>query len=152
MKFDTQPPTKRHETGQPLEFNRDSRRDQVARQQPPIPGSTVEQPSEGDNMNLNQVVLIGRLARAPQLRYVGEKAVLQIPLAIVRGSSEPDVIPVTVWGTEQQLKGLVPLDRGALLAVQGRIAKRSWEGSDGLEVVASDVQIAPATQVTNGRG
>ena len=151
MKFDQQPPIPK--SAPLLQFNREERRDQVARRQPPIPGSEVQTEGESFEMFLNAVTLIGRLAKAPQLRYLGERAVVQLTLAVKNGaSSEADVIPISVFGTERQLGDLVALDKGALLAVQGRIARRAWEGLPDLEVVATDVQIAPATQVTNGRG
>ena len=107
-------------------------------------------------MDTNLAILVGRLARAPQLRYVNDSAVLQLSLACSQGTSTETIVPVSVWGSEHQLKDLVPLDKGALLIVQGAIRRRTWEGSDGLEIVASDVQLISNSvvpyQVTSGRG
>jgi single-strand DNA-binding protein len=99
-------------------------------------------------MNLNTVVLIGRLVRIPEMRHVGNNTVVQIALAISQGKNgtteTADLIPVSVWGSARSLADLVSqLDKGALMAVQGSLRPRSWEGSTALEVVAEDVQLVP---------
>jgi single-stranded DNA-binding protein len=133
VKFDQQPPIQK---SAPLLHVDRTRADQVARRQPPIPEA---QSTGEEEMNTNCALVVGRLARAPQMRYVNDAAVVQMSVACSEGTET--IIPVSVWGTEKQLRDLVPLEKGALVLVQGRLAKRSWEGLDSLEVVGSDVQI-----------
>jgi len=99
---------------------------------------------------LNRVVLIGRLTKDPEIRYLPSGvAVTTFFLAVNRnftnqqGEREADFIPIVVW------RGLAEtcskyLSKGRLVAVSGRIQTRSYEGKDGqrryvTEVVADEV-------------
>nr|MBO2494865.1 single-stranded DNA-binding protein [Clostridia bacterium] len=99
---------------------------------------------------LNKVVLIGRLTKDPEIRYLPSGvAVTTFFLAVNRnftnqqGEREADFIPIVVW------RGLAEtcakyLSKGRLVAVSGRIQTRSYEGRDGqrryvTEVVADEV-------------
>lgn len=99
---------------------------------------------------LNKVVLIGRLTKDPEIRYLPSGvAVTTFFLAVNRnftnqqGEREADFIPIVVW------RGLAEtcakyLSKGRLVAVTGRIQTRSYEGRDGqrryvTEVVADEV-------------
>lgn len=98
---------------------------------------------------LNKVVLIGRLTRSPELRYTAQgTAHAMFTLAVDRrgekGENEADFIPVSVWGklAESCAKNL---DKGRLVAVDGRLQVRSYETKDGqrrsvTEVVAHEVK------------
>lgn len=101
----------------------------------------------------NKVVLMGNLARDPEVRYTaGKQAVANFPLAVNRTWKDKngefqesvDFIPVVVWGTtaencERYLK------KGSPAFVEGRLQVRSYEAKDGsgkryvTEVVASEV-------------
>jgi len=99
---------------------------------------------------LNRVVLIGRLTRDPELKYIPSGApVVHFTLAVDRtftnkqGEREADFIPVVVWqkAAENCAKYL---GKGSLVAVDGRIQVRSYE-QDGqrrtfTEVVADAVR------------
>lgn len=100
---------------------------------------------------LNTVVLIGRLTKDPELRYTpGGKAVATLRLAVDRGTTnaqgekETDFIDVVVW--ERQAETVANyLQKGRLVAVQGRLQIRSYETQEGqrrekAEVVASTVR------------
>lgn len=100
---------------------------------------------------LNRVVLIGRLTRDPELRYTPNGTPLaRFSLAVERdfknqaGEREVDFIPVVVWN---RLAEIVSdnLQKGRLLAVEGRLQVRSYETQEGQkrrvsEVVADRVQ------------
>ena len=100
---------------------------------------------------MNVVVLIGRLVRDPDLRYTPQgTAVGGFTLAVDRpftnsqGEREADFIDVVVW---RKLAETVAqhLDKGRLVAVQGRLQIRSYEDRDGsrrkaAEVVANEVR------------
>lgn len=100
---------------------------------------------------LNTVVLIGRLTKDPELRYTpGGKAVATLRLAVDRGTTnaqgekETDFIDVVVW--ERQAETVANyLQKGRLVAVQGRLQIRQYETQEGqrrekAEVVANTVR------------
>lgn len=100
---------------------------------------------------LNNVVLIGRLTKDPELRYTPSgKAVATLRLAVDRGTTnqqgerETDFIDVIVW--ERQAETVANyLQKGRLVAVQGRLQVRQYETQDGqrrekAEVVANTVR------------
>lgn len=100
---------------------------------------------------LNSVVLIGRLARDPDLRFTnGGDAVANFAIAVDRpftnaqGEHEVDFIEIVCW---KNLAESVAnhLTKGRLVAVQGRLQIRSYEAKDGTkrkvaEVVAGSVR------------
>lgn len=100
---------------------------------------------------LNSVVMIGRLTKDPELRYTQSgKAVATLRLAVDRGTTNPqgeketDFIDVVVW--ERQAETVANyLQKGRLVAVQGRLQIRQYETQEGqrrekAEIVASTVR------------
>ena len=94
---------------------------------------------------LNNVVLIGRLVRDPDMRYTPNGvAVTTFTLAADRpftnsaGEREADFIPIVVW---RQLAEACAnhLRKGRLVAVQGRIQTRQYENNEGRKVNAVEV-------------
>lgn len=99
---------------------------------------------------MNQVVLIGRLARKPELRYTQSNiAVASTTVAVNRPrkkdkEEEADFINIKVWGKQAENTHKY-LDKGSLVAIEGRIQTGSYEGNDGqkryiTEVIADNVQ------------
>lgn len=100
---------------------------------------------------LNKVILIGRLTRDPEVRYTQSgKAVTTFDLAVDRsvanaqGQRETDFIPIVTWGKLAETCGNY-LNKGRLVAVDGRLQIRSYETQDGqkrrvAEVVADGVR------------
>ena len=107
---------------------------------------------------MNQVVLIGRLVRDPELNFLQSgTAVCNFTLAIdknlskekrqemeSKGQPTADFINIVVWGKQAESCANY-LDKGRLAVVQGRIQTRSYEANDGTrryitEVVASYVE------------
>jgi len=100
---------------------------------------------------LNRIVLIGRLTRDVELRFTQEgKAVANFTLAVDRpfknanGEKEADFIPVVVWGKLAENCSNY-IGKGRLVAADGRLQIRSYEGKDGqrryiTEVVAEEVR------------
>lgn len=97
---------------------------------------------------LNSVVLIGRLTKDPELRYTPSgKAVATLRLAVDRGTTNPqgeretDFIDVVVWDKQAETVANY-LQKGRLVAVQGRLQIRQYETQEGqrrekAEVVAN---------------
>ena len=96
---------------------------------------------------MNTVILIGRLTRDPELRYSKTgKAVCNFTLAVDRqfNKEETDFIPIVTWGKTAENSANY-LDKGRLVAVEGRLQIRSYDDKDGnkrriAEVVANNVQ------------
>jgi len=101
---------------------------------------------------LNQVVLIGRLTRDPDLRYTPGNGtpVANFTLACDRpftnqqGEREADFINIVTWRKLAENCANY-LQKGSLAAVTGRLQIRSYEDSDGVkrkvaEVVADNVR------------
>ncbi|MFY9115251.1 MAG: single-stranded DNA-binding protein [Dethiobacteria bacterium] len=100
---------------------------------------------------LNRVILIGRLTRDPELRYTPSgAAVTTFTLAVDRrftnqqGERETDFIRIVAW---QKLAETCAnyIEKGRLVAVEGRLQIRSYEDKEGIrrnvaEVVADSVQ------------
>jgi single-strand DNA-binding protein len=92
---------------------------------------------------LNNVVLIGRLTRDPELRYIPESqnAVATFTLAVDRPFSkekQADFIRITVFGKQAENCERY-LAKGRLTAVQGRIQTGSYKNKEGVTVYTTDV-------------
>lgn len=94
---------------------------------------------------MNNVVLIGRLTRDPEVRYISESqmAVATFTLAIdrpVRSGQEKktDFPRITVFGRQAENCERF-LAKGRLVGVQGRIQTGSYTNRDGQTVYTTDV-------------
>ena len=102
---------------------------------------------------MNNVVLIGRLTRDPELRYIPNSgnAVCNFTLAISKGLSKEkeqevkakgqqvaDFIRIVVWGKSAENCANY-LAKGRLVAVQGRIQTSSYDDKDGKRIYTFDV-------------
>lgn len=99
---------------------------------------------------LNRVVLIGRLATDPELKYTPSGiAVTTFRLAVDRrpnsqGEKETDFVSIVAWRQSAEFAANY-LTKGRLVAVDGRLQIRSWVAQDGTkrnaaEVVADDLR------------
>ena len=102
---------------------------------------------------MNNVVLIGRLTRDPELRYTAESgnAMCSFTIAVDRGLSRDkkqemeakgqptaDFIRIVAWGKTAELCGNY-LQKGLQTAVQGRIQTGSYTNQQGQRVYTTDV-------------
>ncbi|HEV8339266.1 MAG TPA: single-stranded DNA-binding protein [bacterium] len=106
---------------------------------------------------LNRIILIGRLTRDPELRYVPSgQPVASFSLAVDRpftnqaGERETDFIDVVAW---RKLADQVSqhLSKGRLVAVEGRLQIRNWETQDGQKRKAAEV-VADAVRFLDRKG
>lgn len=101
---------------------------------------------------MNNVVLIGRLTRDPDLRYIqgSGTAVTKFGLAVdkglskdkkeemqSKGQSTADFINIVVWGKMAE-NAANYLTKGKLVGIQGRLQSGSYE-KDGVKVYTTDV-------------
>ena len=101
-------------------------------------------------MDLNMVVIGGKLAAPAELREFESGARLLRALVTVRTDSprrRVDVIPVTLWDPEQGHE-LIDAAVGKHVWVVGNVQRRFWSGPDErrsrLEVVAHHIQLTPS--------
>jgi len=115
-------------------------------------------------MNLNKVMLIGRLTRDPEMRYTPSGSpVTTFSLATNRYGQGPDgekkeytdYHNVVVWNIRKRNLAEIAgqyLHKGSLVYIEGRLQTRSWEGQDGqkrktTEINATEIQfLEPRSQ------
>lgn len=88
----------------------------------------------------NRVILIGRLTKPPELRYTQSgTAVATFTLAVDRQKKdEADFIPIVAWQKTAEACANY-LDKGSLVAVEGRIQIRRYEDKQGQKRTATEV-------------
>lgn len=94
---------------------------------------------------MNQITLLGRLTRDPEVKYTQSgKVVAQFGLAVDRpykdaeGKREADFIPIVVWGKSAETAGKY-LAKGRRLLVEGRLQIRSYDDKNGVKRYVSEV-------------
>lgn len=94
---------------------------------------------------MNNVVLIGRLARDPELRYGAESqnAIARFTIAVDRPMSkdrEADFISCVAFGKTAEFIEKY-FTKGKQIAIQGNIRTGSYTNKDGQKVYTTDVQV-----------
>ena len=86
---------------------------------------------------LNRVILIGRLATDPELRYTpsgvpvtGFRLAVNRPFTSASGERETDFINIVAWRQSAEFAANY-LSKGRLVAVDGRLQVRQWTTQDG---------------------
>lgn len=111
---------------------------------------------------MNVCVLIGRLTKDPELRYIPStgKAVATFNLAVDRGfkgadgQKQTDFFNIVVWGkTAENCANY--LAKGRLAGIKGQIQNRSYDATDGTkkyvtEIIADQVQFLEKAQESSG--
>ena len=112
---------------------------------------------------INDVKLIGRLTRDPELRFTAKgQAVCRFDLAVNRrykdatGEWKDDTsyVPVVTW-TETAQRCSERLKKGSPVFVEGRLQSRSWETKEGqkrttLEIVSQRIQFLAKMETEPG--
>lgn len=95
---------------------------------------------------MNKVILVGRLARDPELRTTNTgKSVATFPLAVDRrfkqeGQPEADFFNIVAWGKQAETICQY-LGKGRQIALTGRLQSRSYEAQDGTKRYVTEVVI-----------
>ena len=98
---------------------------------------------------LNEIILMGRLTREPELRYTqSQTPVVSFTVACDRdfGEKQTDFIDCVAWRNTAEFVHTY-FAKGSMAAVSGRLQSRKWEDRDGnkrvnWEVVADNVYFA----------
>ncbi|MGE7761856.1 single-stranded DNA-binding protein [Peribacillus sp. NPDC097895] len=94
---------------------------------------------------INQVTLVGRLTKDPELRYTPDgKAVSNVTLAVNRnfrntvGDYEADFVQCIIWRKSAENTAQY-CQKGALIGITGRIQTRRYENKEGKNVYVTEV-------------
>ncbi len=107
-------------------------------------------------MDLNKVILVGRVTADPQIRTTpGGQSVTTIGVATNRTwtdkagqkQEQPEFHSVVVWGRQAEIAGQY-LTKGAMVLIEGRIATRGWTDKQGqarktTEIMCERLQLGP---------
>jgi single-strand DNA-binding protein len=106
---------------------------------------------------INNVTLVGRLTKDPELKYTASGvAVANFTLAVNRpfkdqsGENQADFINITVWRKPAENAANF-LKKGSLAGVTGSIQTRNYEGTDGKRVYVTEV-VADRVQFLDSKG
>jgi len=114
-------------------------------------------------MNLNKVILVGRVTRDPELKTIPSgQNVAQFGLATNRvwnnqaGQKQEatEFHNIVAWRRLAEICAQY-LKKGSLVLIEGRMQTRSWQGQDGVtkyrtEVVAENIQMGPRSSNQGG--
>lgn len=107
---------------------------------------------------MNKVILVGRLAQDPEVRYTQNgNAVASFSVAVDSGFGEnkrTDFVPIVAWRKLAEVCGN-NLTKGRRVLVEGSLNIRSYETQDGqkrrvTEVVAQNVEFLDSKQSASG--
>lgn len=99
----------------------------------------------GETAMLNRIILIGRLAQDPEMKYTNSgRAVATFSLAVDRPftpkgkEKETDFIRIVVWEKQAELVAQY-LHKGRLAAIEGRLQMRQYEDKENRKVRIAEV-------------
>ncbi len=108
-------------------------------------------------MSINNVTLVGRLVRDPELKNTAQGvANVSFTLAVNRnykndqGQREADFINVVIWRKQAELLAQYAT-KGALIGITGRIQTRNYENQQGQRIYVTEV-VADNFQLLESRG
>src|SRR5512142_411248 len=116
-------------------------------------------------MNLNRVILIGRVTQNPELRRTpGGTSVTRFSVATNTGpkdkngarQEETEFHNVVCWGRQAEVASQF-LVKGALVMIEGRLRTRSWQDKQGAthrstEIICETLQLGPKPGGASGSG
>lgn len=87
---------------------------------------------------MNNVVLVGRLTKNPELKFVGEKnnALTNFSLAVDRGykdlygENKVDFINIEIWGKQAEIF-CTYMQKGRMIGIEGKIIVDSYKNENG---------------------
>lgn len=113
-------------------------------------------------MNLNKVMLIGRLGKKPEINYIKPDvpvANFSIATSETYKTKEGDKREITEWHNIVAWRFTAKfaenyLDKGMLVYIEGKLQTRKWDGQDGLtrystEIVTDQIKILEKKSTQN---
>ena len=91
----------------------------------------------------NTTVILGNLSRAPELKTIGNDAVLKLGLADNVGWGDKQTtnwFNVDYWGRKRAESLVNILQKGAMIQVTGELTIRAWVDAQGVEKFSNDIR------------
>lgn len=102
-------------------------------------------------MSINQVCLIGRAGRDPEIKYLeGNKQVLNISMAVTVGKDLTDWHEVEAWDKTADIINRF-VKKGQLFSVSGRLKVDTWQDRDNGEERTKVVIVATGVTLIGGK-
>jgi single-strand DNA-binding protein len=105
---------------------------------------------------VNQVILVGRLTKDPELRYTADgTAVANVTLAVSRnfrnsaGEIDTDFVNCTLWRKTAENTANY-CRKGSIVGVTGRIQTRFYDNQEGRRIYVTEV-VAESVQFMGGK-
>lgn len=97
---------------------------------------------------MNKIILLGRLARDPEVRYsqgAEPKAIARYSLAVNRrfrrqGEPDADFIPCVAFGKQGEFAEKY-FRKGQMVSVVGRLQVRNWDDNNGNKRITTEVVV-----------
>lgn len=97
---------------------------------------------------MNKIILLGRLARDPEVRYsqgAEPKAIARYSLAVNRrfkrqGEQDADFIPCVAFGKQGEFAEKY-FRKGQMVSVVGRLQVRNWDDNNGNKRITTEVVV-----------
>lgn len=92
---------------------------------------------------LNQINIMGRLTKNPELRYTGTSVpVASFTVAVERdiGEKKTDFINCVAWRQTGEFIAK-HFEKGSMIAVTGRLQMRDWEDRDGNKRTSAEIMV-----------
>lgn len=94
---------------------------------------------------INQVTLVGRITKQPELKYTASNtAFMKFSLAVQRDKEHTDFIPCTAWRKTAELLGQY-VNKGDMIGVVGSIRTSSYEDINERKVYVVEVNASRVT-------
>lgn len=125
----------------------------------------MDSPRHDKHMNVNKVIIVGRLTRDPEIRTTGSgQTVATLGMATNnywtdksgQRQEKTEFHTVVLWGRLAEIAGQY-LTKGAEAFVEGRLQTRAYTGKDGIErktteIVGESMQLGSRSQQGQGSG
>ena len=86
----------------------------------------------------NNLILVGRITRTPQLRYSGDKARVNFTIAVDGIGDKTDFLPITAFGKLAENVAEYT-DKGHLISVEARVSSGKYNNDAGETVYTLDI-------------
>ncbi len=121
---------------------------------PKSPAAETASTSRGDSVN--QVILIGRLVAAPEMRETASGKHVTTVRVATNGKTHAEFHDVVLWNQLAEFTCQY-LGKGRLVYIEGRLQSRQWQAMDGstrrtVEIVASRLQALSSKSRFGGPG
>lgn len=98
---------------------------------------------------MNNVILVGRLTKDPDIKYFNDKVRAKFSIAVNRdyknkdGSISTDFIPIEAWGKQAEL--CAKYSKGKRVGVEGRLIIEKYEDKEGIKKIITKIILKNST-------